>query len=72
MSYHTASRAFSQRYLYDENILYYDEMELMEHRSGQADTNDNAYLKNVDVNALNPAILQKFLSMVFRKKPKTL
>ena len=61
-SYHTASRAFSQRYLYVENILYYDEMELMEHRSGQADTNDNAYLKNVDVNALNPAILQKFLS----------
>ena len=61
-SYHSASRAFSQRYLYGENILYYDEMELMEHRSGQADTNDNAYLKNVDVNALNPAILQKFLS----------
>ena len=61
-SYHTASRAFSQRYLYGENILYYDEMEMMEHRSGQADTNDNAYLKKVDVNALNPAILQKFLS----------
>ena len=61
-SYHSASRAFSQRYLYGENILYYDERELMEHRSGQADTNDNAYLKNVDVNALNPAILQKFLS----------
>ena len=61
-SYHSASRAFSQRYLYGENILYYDEMEMMEHRSGQADTNDNAYLKNVDVNALNPAILQKFLS----------
>lgn len=61
-SYHTAYRAFSQRYLYVENILYYDEMEMMEHRSGQADTNDNAYLKKVDVNALNPAILQKFLS----------
>ena len=61
-SYHTASRAFSQRYLYVDNILYYDEMEMMEHRSGQADTNDNAYLKKVDVNALNPAILQKFLS----------
>ena len=61
-SYHTASRAFSQRYLYVENILYYDEMEMMEHRSGQADTNDNAYLKKVDVTALNPAILQKFLS----------
>lgn len=60
-SYHTASRAFSQRYLYDENILYYDEMETMEHPGGQAETEDNAYLQKVDVNALNPAILQKFL-----------
>ena len=60
--YHTASRAFSQRYLYDENILYYDEMETMEHPGGQAETEDNAYLQKVDVNALNPAILQKFLS----------
>ena len=58
-SYHTASRAFSQRYLYDENILYYDEMETMEHPGGQAETEDNAYLQKVDV---NPAILQKFLS----------
>ena len=61
-SYHTASRAFSQRYRYDENILYYDEMETMEHPGGQAETEDNAYLQKVDVNALNPAILQKFLS----------
>ena len=61
-SYHTASRAFSQRYLYDENILYYDEMETMEHPGGQAEIEDNAYLQKVDVNALNPAILQKFLS----------
>ena len=61
-SYHTASRAFSQRYLYDENILYYDEMETMEHPGGQAETEDNAYLQKVDVNALNPEILQKFLS----------
>lgn len=61
-SYHTASRAFSQRYLYDENILYYDEMETMEHPGGQAETEDNAYLQKVDVNALNSAILQKFLS----------
>lgn len=61
-SYHTASRAFSQRYLNDENILYYDEMETMEHPGGQAETEDNAYLQKVDVNALNPAILQKFLS----------
>ena len=61
-SYHTASRAFSQRYLYDENILYYDEMETMELPGGQAEIEDNAYLQKVDVNALNPAILQKFLS----------
>ena len=61
-SYHSATRAFSQRYLYDENILYYDEMEMMEHHNGQVDTNEDAYLKKVDVNALNPAILQKFLS----------
>ena len=61
-SYHTASRAFSQRYLYDENILDSDEMETMEHPGGQAETEDNAYLQKVDVNALNPAILQKFLS----------
>ena len=61
-SYHTASRAFSQRYLYDGNVLYYDEMETLEERGSQVDNNDNAYLKKVDVNALNPAILQKFLS----------
>ncbi|WP_448774456.1 response regulator [Blautia sp.] len=57
-SYHSASRAFSQRYLYDENILYYNEMESMEKQAGDG----NAYLQKVDVNALNPAILQKFLS----------
>ena len=34
----------------------------MEHPGGQAETEDNAYLQKVDVNALNPAILQKFLS----------
>ena len=67
-SYHTASRAFSQRYLYDENILYYDEMETMEHPGGQAETEDNAYLQKVDVNALNPAILQKFLSTVLQEE----
>lgn len=61
-SYHAASRAFSQRYLYDGNILYYDEMEMMEHHDSQSGANDNTYLQKVDVNALNPAILQKFLS----------
>ena len=61
-SYHSATRAFSQRYLYDENILHYNEMESVEKRSSQVNTEDSAYLKKVDVNALNPAILQKFLS----------
>lgn len=61
-SYHTASRAFSQRYLYDENILCYDEMGMMEQHSTLEEAEDNAYLQKVDVNALNPAILQKFLS----------
>lgn len=59
-SYHSASRAFSQRYLYNENILHYNEMESMEKQS--ASDEGNEYLQKVDVNALNPAILQKFLS----------
>ena len=59
-SYYSASRAFSQRYLYDENILYYDEMASMEKKNVTED--DSTYLQTVDVNALNPAILQKFLS----------
>lgn len=69
-SYHTASRAFSQRYLYDENVLYYDEMGTMEQHSTQADAGDNAYLQKVDVNALNPAILQKFLSNGLQEETK--
>ena len=59
-SYYSASRAFSQRYLYDENILYYDERASMEKKNVTED--DSTYLQKVDVNALNPAILQKFLS----------
>ena len=59
-SYYSASRAFSQRYLYDENILYYDEMASMEKKNVTED--DSTYLQKVGVNALNPVILQKFLS----------
>lgn len=59
-SYYSASRAFSQGYLYDENILYYDEMASMEKKNVTED--DSTYLQKVDVNALNPVILQKFLS----------
>ena len=59
-SYHSASRAFSQRYLYDGKVLYYDEMLAMEKKDVTND--DSEYLQKVDVNALNPTILQKFLS----------
>ena len=58
-SYHTASKAFSRRYLYDGPVLYYGEMR--EEESNPA-KDDSRYLKEVDVNALNPAILQRFLS----------
>ncbi len=67
-SYYSASRAFSQRYLYDENILYYDEMASMEKKNVTED--DSTYLQKVDVNALNPAILQKFLSNGLLKETK--
>lgn len=43
-------------------MSFYDEMETMEQRGNATDAEDNAYLQKVDVNALNPAILQKFLS----------
>ena len=59
-SYHSASRAFSQRYLYDGKVLYYDEMLAMEKKDVTND--DSEYLQKVDVNALNPTLLQKFLS----------
>lgn len=59
-SYHSASRAFSQRYLYDEKVLYYEEMLAMEKKD--VTNGDSEYLQKVDVNALNPTILQKFLS----------
>ena len=69
-SYHTASRAFSQRYLYDENILYYDEMQTIEVHSNAEESAVNEYLQKVDVNALNPAILQKFLSNGLQEETK--
>lgn len=69
-SYHTASRAFSQRYLYDENILYYDEMKTIEAHSGSEENAVSEYLKKVDINALNPVILQKFLSNGLQEETK--
>lgn len=38
-SYHSASRAFSQRYLYDGKVLYYDEMLAMEKKDVKFETN---------------------------------
>lgn len=55
-SYHTASKAFARRYLYDGNILYYENMEQENTRK-----DEGRYLKKIDVNALNPAILERFL-----------
>ena len=69
-SYHTASRAFSQRYLYDGNILYYDEMKAIEVYNNTGENTVNEYLQKVDVNALNPVILQKFLSNGLQEETK--
>ncbi|MDO5134982.1 MAG: helix-turn-helix domain-containing protein [Eubacteriales bacterium] len=61
--YYTATRAFAFRYLYDGHILRYEDLE---EREGDRDAgvreSQNLYLGNVDINALNPAILQKFLA----------
>ena len=57
LSYHAAAKAFSRRYLYDGNILYYEELEQEE----KIQKNDSRYLKKIDINVLNPAILERFL-----------
>ncbi|HIY01939.1 MAG TPA: response regulator [Candidatus Blautia faecipullorum] len=57
-SYHTALKTFARRYLYDGHILAYSELNTGE--SGKE--NGEKYLKKVDVNALDPVIIQKFLS----------
>lgn len=57
LSYHTAAKAFSRRYLYDGVVLYYEELEKEE----KSRKDDSRYLKKIDVNALNPAILERFL-----------
>ena len=57
--YYSAMRAYSFRYLCDgKHILRYSNLEKNQDSSFRK---DGEYLKNVDVNALNPAILQKFL-----------
>lgn len=65
-SYRTAVRAYGFRYLYDGNVLYYHMLEEVKESSGESSgetsEGENVYLKSVNVNALDPAILQKFLS----------
>ena len=55
-SYHTVAKAFSKRYLYDGSVLFYEKLEQEETKK-----EDSCYLKKIDINALNPAILEGFL-----------
>lgn len=59
--YHTATRTFAFRYLYNGHILTHQELEGREEIQDKEDKKEE-HLGNVDINALNPAILQKFLS----------
>lgn len=65
-SYRTAVRAYGFRYLYDGNVIYYHMLEEVKEssgeNSGETSKEENVCLKSVNVNALDPAILQKFLS----------
>ena len=61
-SYRTAVRANSFRYLYDGHILDYQSLEAQKENPSDSRREDSVQLRNVNVNALNPAILQKFLS----------
>ena len=61
-SYRTAVRANSFRYLYDGHILDYQSLETRKENPSDSYREDSVQLRNVNINALNPAILQKFLS----------
>ena len=61
-SYRTAVRANSFRYLYDGHILDYQSLETRKENPSDSYKEDSVQLRNVNINALNPAILQKFLS----------
>lgn len=56
-SYNTAMQTFARRYLYDGHILYYRDL-----KEEEMAKDDGRYLKKVDINAIDPAIIQKFLS----------
>lgn len=57
-SYHAASRTFARRYFAENHVMKYQSVKQEEENSGK---NDLQKMQQVDVNALNPAILQKFL-----------
>ena len=60
-SYRTAVRANSFRYLYDGHILDYQSLETRKENPSDSYRENSVQLRNVNINALNPAILQKFL-----------
>ena len=55
-SYNTAALTYARRYLYDGHILYYRDL-----KEEELAKDDGRYLKKVDINAMDPAIIQKFL-----------
>ena len=55
-SYNTAAQTYARRYLYDGHILYYRDL-----KEEELSKDDGRYLKKVDINAMDPAIIQKFL-----------
>ena len=55
-SYNTAAQTYARRYLYDGHILYYRDL-----KEEELTKDDGRYLKKVDINAMDPAIIQKFL-----------
>ena len=55
-SYNTAGQTYARRYLYDGHILYYRDL-----KEEELAKDDGRYLKKVDINAMDPAIIQKFL-----------
>lgn len=55
-SYNTAAQTYARRYLYDGHILYYRDL-----KDEELAKDDGRYLKKVDINAMDPAIIQKFL-----------
>ena len=55
-SYNTAAQTYARRYLYDGHILYYRDL-----KEDELAKDDGRYLKKVDINAMDPAIIHKFL-----------